>query len=73
MSQYYFEAFACLEFVALESRQLSLVGRSRSGFCSCCFYLYVDEDVPHSGDADKGYQWEVQTDEDWVPYWESQA
>jgi hypothetical protein len=64
MSQYYFEVFTCLEFVALESRQLSLAGRSHSSFYSCCFYLYVDEDVSHSGDADKGCQWEVQTNED---------
>jgi hypothetical protein len=34
--------------------------------------LCADEDVPPSfGDADEGYQWEVQTDEDWVPYWDS--
>jgi hypothetical protein len=36
-------------------------------------YLCAGEDVPPSGDADKGYQWEVQTDEDWVPYWDFQA
>jgi hypothetical protein len=32
------------------------------------------EDVPpSSGDADEGCQWEVHTDEIWVPYWDSQV
>jgi hypothetical protein len=32
-------------------------------------YLYVGEDLtPSSGDADEGYQWEIQTNEGWVPY-----
>jgi hypothetical protein len=35
------EAFACLEFVTFRSRQISLVERSHSSFCSCCFYLFV--------------------------------
>jgi hypothetical protein len=36
--------------------------------------LCAGEDVPPSfGDADKGYHWEIQTDEGWVPYWDSQA
>jgi hypothetical protein len=31
-------------------------------------YLCAAEDLPHSsGDVDEGYQWEIQTDEDWVP------
>jgi hypothetical protein len=35
--------------------------------CMC-----ASEDVLLSScDADEGYQWEVQTDEGWVPYWDS--
>jgi hypothetical protein len=56
MSQYYFETFACLEFMALGSRWLSLAERSRSSFYSYCFYLCVGEDVPLSDDVDKGCQ-----------------
>jgi hypothetical protein len=36
-------------------------------------YLCVGEDLPPSGDADEGWQWEIQTDEGWVPYWDSQV
>jgi hypothetical protein len=37
-------------------------------------WLCAGKDVPPpSGDADEGCQWEVQTDEGWVPYWDSQA
>jgi hypothetical protein len=36
-------------------------------------YLCGDEDLPPSGDADKGCQWEIQIDEGWVPYWDSQV
>jgi hypothetical protein len=36
------------------------------------FFLCAGEDPPlPSGDADKGYQWEVWTDQVWVPYWDS--
>jgi hypothetical protein len=34
-------------------------------------YLYAGEDFSPSGDADEGCQWEIQTDEGWVPYWDS--
>jgi hypothetical protein len=34
--------------------------------CMC-----AGEDVPPSGDADEDCQWEVQTNEGWVPYWDS--
>jgi hypothetical protein len=34
-------------------------------------YLYAGEDLPHSGDANEGWQWEIQTDEGWVSYWDS--
>jgi hypothetical protein len=37
-------------------------------------YLCAGEDLPpSSGDADEGYQWEIQTEEGWVPYWDSQV
>jgi hypothetical protein len=36
--------------------------------------LCAGEDVPpYSSDADEGYQWEVMTNEGWVPYWDSQV
>jgi hypothetical protein len=32
------------------------------------------KDLPHSSDdADDGWQWEIQTDEGWVSYWDSQV
>jgi hypothetical protein len=32
-------------------------------------YLCAGEDLPPSfSDTDEGYQWEIQTDEGWVPY-----
>jgi hypothetical protein len=37
-------------------------------------YLCVGEDLPpSSNDADEGWQCEIQTDEDWFPYWDSQV
>jgi hypothetical protein len=37
-------------------------------------YLCADEYLsPSSGDANEGCQWEIQTDEGWVPYWHSQV
>jgi hypothetical protein len=37
-------------------------------------YFCAGEDLsPSSGDAGEGYQWEIQTDECWVPYWDSQV
>jgi hypothetical protein len=37
-------------------------------------YLCAGEDFhPSFGDADEGCQWEIQTDEGWVPYWDSQV
>jgi hypothetical protein len=37
-------------------------------------YLCAGEDLPSSsGDADEGWQWEFQTDEGWVSYWDSQV
>jgi hypothetical protein len=38
------------------------------------FFLCVGEELlPLSGDTDEGYQWEVQTNEGWTPYWDPQA
>jgi hypothetical protein len=35
-------------------------------------YLCAGEDLASSsGDAYEGCQWEIQTDEGWVPYWDS--
>jgi hypothetical protein len=37
-------------------------------------YLCAGEDLPpSSGDADEGWQWEIQTDEGWVSYWDPQV
>jgi hypothetical protein len=37
-------------------------------------YLCAGEDLPpSSGDTDKSWQWEIQTNEGWVPYWDSQV
>jgi hypothetical protein len=34
--------------------------------------MCADEDLPPSSDdVDEGWQWEIQTDEGWVPYWDS--
>jgi hypothetical protein len=38
------------------------------------FCLCAGEDLPlSSDDADEGYQWEIQTDDDWFSYWDSQV
>jgi hypothetical protein len=63
--------------VAFGLRWISLIERSRSLRSSFCFswflfYLCAGEDLPlFSSDANKGCQWEIQTDEGWVPYWDS--
>jgi hypothetical protein len=36
-------------------------------------YLCASEDLPPSGDTDEGVQWEIQIEEGWVPYWDSQV
>jgi hypothetical protein len=36
-------------------------------------YLCTGEDLPPSGDADEDDQWVIQTNEGWVPYWDSQV
>jgi hypothetical protein len=61
--------------MAFGSRRISFVERSRSSFCFCGFcFICAGEDLPlSSGDADEGCQWKIQTDEDWVPYWDSQV
>jgi hypothetical protein len=49
------------------SRWISLAERSRSSF-ALVYLLCAGEDLPPSDDTDDGCQWEVQTDEGWVPY-----
>ena len=60
-------------FVAFGSRWISLAERSRSSFALLYFLCAGEYLPPSSGDADEGCQWEVQTDEGWIPYWDSQA
>jgi hypothetical protein len=59
--------------MAFRSRRINLVERSRSSFCFCGFFhLFVGENLSlSSGDVNEGCQWEIQTDEGWVPYWDS--
>jgi hypothetical protein len=60
-------------FVAFGSRHINLVERSHSSFVLVMSCLCVGVDLPPFGDADEGCQWEIHTDADWVPYWDSQA
>jgi hypothetical protein len=48
---------------------LSIVAQAFALVVFIC--LCTGEDVPPFGDVDEGCQWEVQTDEGWVPYWDS--
>jgi hypothetical protein len=51
-------------FVAFGSRRISLPERSHSSFVLVVSCLFAGEDLPPPfGDADEGYQWEVQTEE----------
>jgi hypothetical protein len=37
-------------------------------------YLCAGDDLaPSSSDTNEGYQWKIQNDEGWVPYWDSQV
>jgi hypothetical protein len=38
-----------------------------------CLLYTGEEALPLASDANKGCQWEVQTDEGWTPYWNPQA
>jgi hypothetical protein len=61
-------------FVAFKSRWISLAERSHLSSALVVSFLFVGEDLPPpSGDTNEGCQWEVQTDEGWVPNWDSQA
>jgi hypothetical protein len=56
-------------FVAFGSRQINLAQYSHSSFALIVSCLCTGEDVPPSfGVVDEGCQWEVQIDEDLVPY-----
>jgi hypothetical protein len=58
-------------FMAFGSQRISLVEHSRSSFTLIIFIVCAGEDLPpSSSDADEGCQWEIQTDEGWVPYWD---
>jgi hypothetical protein len=59
--------------VAFGSWRISLVERNCLSFALIVRYLYAGDDLSPSDDADEGCQWEVQTNEGWVPYWDSQA
>jgi hypothetical protein len=60
-------------FVAFGSRWISLAERSHSSLALVVSCLCAGEDLPpSSGDADEGCQCEIQTNEGWVPYWDSQ-
>jgi hypothetical protein len=57
----------------VRSRRISLAECSCSSFALIVSYLCAGEYLPPpSSDADESYQWEVQTDEGYVPYWDSQ-
>jgi hypothetical protein len=61
-------------FMAFGLRQISLAEHSRSSFALVISFLCASEDLPPpSSDADEGCQWEIHTDEGWVPYWDSHA
>jgi hypothetical protein len=61
-------------FVTFGSRWISLAECHRSSFDLVVSYLCAGEDLPpSSGDADEGCQWEIQNNEGWVPYWDSQV
>jgi hypothetical protein len=55
-------------FVAFGSRRITLAERSCSSLALVVSFLCVGEDLLPFGDADEGFQWEVQTDEGWAPY-----
>jgi hypothetical protein len=59
--------------VAFRSRQISLVDVVAPVFALFVFiYLCAGEDRPPSfSNIDEGCQWETQTDEGLVPYWNS--
>jgi hypothetical protein len=67
-----FKAFACL-VVIFWSPWISLAERRHSSFALVVFLYAGEELLPLFGDADEGYQWKVQTDEGWTPYWDPQA
>jgi hypothetical protein len=67
-----FKPFACL-VVILWTPWIGLAKRSRSSYALVVFLCADEELLPLSGDADEGCQWDVQTDEGWAPYWDSQA
>jgi hypothetical protein len=60
--------------VVFGSKKISFAERSRSSIALVVPFLCPGEDLPPpSADANEGCQWEVQTEDGWVPYWYSQA
>jgi hypothetical protein len=56
-------------FMAFRSRWISLAERSHSSFALVVCCLCAGEDLtPPFGDSDEGCQWEIHTNEGWVPY-----
>jgi hypothetical protein len=47
---------------------ISLAKHRRSSFALVVFLCAGEELLPLSINADKSYQWEIQTDEGWSPY-----
>jgi hypothetical protein len=60
-------------FVTFGSWRINLVERSHPSFTFVVSFVCAGKDLPPSDDTDEGYQWEIQTDEGWVPYWDSQT
>jgi hypothetical protein len=64
LSPYYFCSLDMSGFVTFGSRRISLAEHSYSSFALVVSYLCVGDDLPpSSSDANKGCQWEIQTDE----------
>jgi hypothetical protein len=56
-------------FETFGSRRISLAERSHSSFALIVSFMCTGEDLPPPfGDVNEGCQWEIQTDEGWVPY-----
>jgi hypothetical protein len=60
--------------MAFGSRRISLAERSRSSFAFVIFIcVQVRIFLLLPATADEGWQWEMQTDEGWVSYWDPQV
>jgi hypothetical protein len=66
VSLYYSEAFACLVFVAPSLDGYVLLSIVTQAFAPVVFICMCAVEV-----INEGCQWEVQTDEGYIPYWDS--